>query len=88
VRCSVGSGQGSRKVDGIIDVSSPNNLLRFSFVTCVSNGEVYRSNLLASACLGPNTGHERIAIMNCLRAGDGLNAGYESATSRWAICVH
>jgi hypothetical protein len=76
------------KVDVMIDVSSPNKLLRLSFVTCVSNDEVYRSNFLASACLGPDPGRERIAVTNCPSAGDGLNAGLESATSHWVVCVH
>jgi hypothetical protein len=69
----------------MISKTSYDNPLPLSCVTCVSNGEVYRSNLLASACLGPDTGHEQIAVTNCPSAGDLW--GQIRYSVRWVIIV-
>ena len=61
---------------------------RLSFVCCVSSEQELRSNLLASACLGPSSPHEVILVKNCSSAADGLNLGLERAAGEWVVCVH
>jgi hypothetical protein len=61
---------------------------RWSFVCCVSNEPVLRSNLLASPCLSHGSNHELILVKNCPGAAHGLNVGLERATGDWVIGVH
>jgi Glycosyltransferase like family len=61
---------------------------RLSFVACVSNEEVLRSNLLASPCLAPESSHELILVKNCPSAANGLNLGLARSTGEWVITLH
>ncbi len=67
---------------------APNDGFPLSFLTCVSNLEVLRANLLASPCLGPGRIHEVITFPDRASAADGLNAGFECARHEWLVCVH
>jgi Glycosyltransferase like family len=66
----------------------PDGLVPFSFVTCLSNREVFDANLLASPILGSGTVHELIAVANCPSAADGLNVGLKRAKHEWVVWVH
>ena len=59
-----------------------------SFVACISDHAVLRSNLLASSCLGPESSREVIVLKNCPSAAAGLNIGLERAKHDWVVCVH
>jgi Glycosyltransferase like family len=59
-----------------------------SFVTCVSNDVVVRTNLLASPCLAPDSEHQVLLIKNCPSAAEGLNLGLERAVHEFVVCVH
>jgi hypothetical protein len=48
----------------------PDGAVPFSFVTCLSNREVFDANLLASPILGAGTVHELIAVANCPSAAE------------------
>jgi hypothetical protein len=68
--------------------SSQDSAARLSFVACVSDDEVLRSNLLASPCLGTGSGHEVILVKNCPSAADGLNLGLARSSGEWVIALH
>jgi hypothetical protein len=59
-----------------------------TFVACVSDEEILRANLLASACLQPGSPHELILIRNCGSAADGLNLGIARARHEFVVCLH
>jgi Glycosyltransferase like family len=59
-----------------------------SFVTCVSDDVVLRTNLLASRCLAADSAHQVLVIKNCPSAADGLNIRLERAESEFVVCVH
>ena len=59
-----------------------------SFVACVSDDDVLRSNLLASPCLEPGSPHEVVLVRNCPTAADGLNLGLERARHEMVVCMH
>jgi Glycosyltransferase like family len=59
-----------------------------SFVTCLSNREVFDSNLLASPTMASGTVHELIAVANCPSAADGLDVGLKRAKHEWVVWVH
>jgi hypothetical protein len=60
----------------------------FSFVACVSNDAILRTNLLASPCLAPDSARQVLLIKNCPGAADGLNIGVERAGHEWVVLVH
>jgi hypothetical protein len=64
------------------------SLLPLSFVTCLSNRETLRANLVASPCLRPGTPHQMIAVEGCPGAAHGLNAGFTHAKHALLVCVH
>ena len=68
--------------------SSQDSAARLSFVACVSDEEVLRTNLLASPCLGTGSGHEVILVKNCPSAADGLNLGLARSSGEWVIALH
>jgi hypothetical protein len=76
------------RVDMVPHCVQPDGAIPFSFVTCVSNREVFSANLLASPCLGPKSVHEVITFSDCVCAADGLNAGFHSAKHEWLVFVH
>ncbi len=59
-----------------------------TFVACVSDEEILRANLLASACLMPGSVHEVILIKNGPSAADGLNIGIARARHELVVCLH
>jgi Glycosyltransferase like family len=59
-----------------------------SFVTCASCDITFRTNLLASNCLAPESAHQVVAIRNCPSAADGLNFGITRSETEWVVCVH
>jgi Glycosyltransferase like family len=59
-----------------------------TFVACVSDVELLRSNLLASPCLGHELAHEVILVRNCESAAEGLNLGIGRAAGGWVVGVH
>src|SRR5271167_42835 len=67
---------------------APEDDLPLSILTCLSNSEVFRANLLASPCPGLSTIHEVIAVANCPSAAEGLNIGLERAKHAWVLCIH
>src|SRR5262245_44517260 len=67
---------------------APDDELPLSILTCLSDSEVFRANLIASPCLSPGTIHEVIAVANCPSAAGGLNIGLERAKHGWVLCVH
>ncbi len=66
--------------------TSPGCLL--SFVACISDDEVLKSNLLASPCLGDGSPHEVTLVKGCKSAADGLNLGVTRAKGEWVVCLH
>ena len=60
----------------------------FSFVVCLSDAAILRTELLASPCLEPDSPHEVIALKHCPSGGAGLNVGLERAKHEWVVCVH
>jgi hypothetical protein len=59
-----------------------------TFVACVSNEDILRANLLASACLQPGSPHEVLLIKNGCSAADGLNRGIARARHEFVVCLH
>ncbi|MFO0938669.1 MAG: glycosyltransferase [Gemmataceae bacterium] len=62
--------------------------LMLTFVVCLSNENILRSNLLASPDLAQGHKHEMIFIRNCSSAAEGLNMGLENAKNEIVICIH
>ena len=59
-----------------------------TFVVCVSDPDILKSNLLASPCLAPGTPHEVIKVNKAPNAAAGLNQGLERAKHDLIVCVH
>jgi hypothetical protein len=72
----------------VADPNSGDSKPLLTFVACVSDEEILRANLLASACLKPGSVHEVILIKNCQNAADGLNRGIARARHEFVVCLH
>jgi glycosyl transferase family 2 len=72
-------------VNGELSTSTESSL---SFVACISDDELLRSNLLASPCMGHDSPHEVILVRNCQSAADGLNLGFRQAKPKLIACIH
>src|SRR5262245_20283472 len=59
-----------------------------TFVVCVNDPDILKSNLLASPCLAPGTPHEVITVGNAPNAAEGLNGGLQRARNELVVCVH
>ena len=59
-----------------------------TFAACVNDETSLRTNLMASPCLRPGTGHEVLLARGCRNIADGLNAAVSRAKNAWVVCVH
>jgi hypothetical protein len=71
----------------IDEISAPTER-SLSFVACISDDELPRSNLLSSPCLSQRSPHEVILVRSCKSAADGLNLGLRQAKPGWVACIH
>lgn len=59
-----------------------------TFIACVNNDGVLRSNLLSSPCLRPGSPHEVLLMKGYPNAAAGLNEGVARAKHDWVVCLH
>jgi SAM-dependent methyltransferase len=59
-----------------------------TFVACVSDEGVLRSNLLSSPCLRPGSPHEILLLKGYPNAAVGLNEGIAKAKNDWVVCLY
>ena len=67
---------------------SPSAETRVTFVVCVSDHHLLKTNLLASPALRAGSAHELIVVENCPSTAHGLNLGLERAKHTCVVCVH